>query len=165
MSGYGKRTNAVYRWEDEHVMARDRVRIDPTTAQAVLTHAWQLCRLPGKPITVRYVPKDDPEYRGDVWASCGHGVMRIFKPPTTAVILHELCHALTDDPLDQLELRKPTEVDAHGPVWLSNYIWLLDRLMGPGYNTFYLRSTMPLELGPQVLPYYPTIWGKTRLDL
>jgi hypothetical protein len=161
---------ATIRWEDKNVILRDRSLVGVVTGKAIATHIADLCKLPIKAPTVRRVDPGDEDlsYTEDALAAMDRGgtLLTLYRPevPTT-VIIHEMAHLLVTDPLDYLEGRKPQELEMHGPIWLTNYLWLLDRLMGPGYNTFYLRSTMPAELQPDKLPFHPIIWGQPRVGL
>jgi hypothetical protein len=130
----------------------------------------ELLGLPCKAPTVRRVDKGDPDIAYVHGALAGmdqDGTMIYFYKPTlpTTVVLHELAHLTVTDPLDHMELRKPEEGSDHGPIWLGNYLWLLDKLMGPSYNSFYLRNTMPALMQPQALPFHPIIWGKPKVGL
>ena len=159
-----RETNA---WDHRHVIGRDPRALSVPEAEAVCAHVWPLCRMPGRPPSVRSIEPQHPDYIQGAWAYVDGptGVMTLQRPVGTAVILHEMAHQLTDDPMNRLELRALVEPEMHGPVWLSNYLWLLDRLMGPAYNTFALRAAMTPAMRPMELPYHPVIWGEPRVGL
>lgn len=145
----------------------DNLCHDLPAAKAVVGHVWQLAGLPGKPLEVVLVGKDHPEYiPGPLayWDSLNLFI-GLQRDCSTVVVLHEMAHVLTENPLDGLELRPLVEREMHGPVWLQNFLWLLDRCMGSAYNGFYLRSTMPALLSPMTIPMHPKIWGEDRRDL
>lgn len=162
--------NAVNNWEHPTVHWRDPRPVSVAEAQGILAHVYQLAGIPERPAHVTMVPdRDSPDYTPDTLAYVnGEGTQMVLVRPercSTSVVLHEAAHLLTEDPLDRLECRQPVEPLIHGPIWLSNYLWLLHKLMGPSFNTFYLRGTMPAALNPAAINFYPTIRGKPRSDL
>ena len=159
---------AVVRWECAHVDPMDRSRVCARVAAAVAQHALSLAQVPHKAPVVTYVGPDDPGYiAGAAAAMYPDGLrMDIFQREVrTSTVLHEIAHLLTEDPLDCMELRRLNERPMHGPLFLQNYLWLLGRLMGPAYNPFYLRGTMPAVLSPGAIPLHPCVWGRQRTDL
>lgn len=158
----------VAAWTARHVKARDGSRVDARVATAVTAHAVELARLPQRAPSVTYVGPDDAGYVYGALASISYDGLHIalHEPVvTTSTVLHEVAHLLTDDPLAWMESKRVNEQPMHGPLFLANYLWLLGRLMGPAYNPFYLRSTMPARLCPHTIPYHPVIWGQPRSDL
>ena len=160
---------AVCVWENTVVDRGTARDLTQREAEGVLRHVWELCRMPGNPPSVQWVTdRDSEKYLPGAMAyvdSATAGSIVLQCGGTTQTVLHEVAHVLTDDPLDIMEIRCVAEHEMHGRLWLANYLWLLDRLMGPGYNTFYLRSKMPRVLRPNDIPFYPVIWGKPRPGL
>lgn len=163
-------TNPVERklaeWESRHVAPRDRSRIDLNVSRAVLSHVWEVLRMPNNPPVMTRLGPDDPGYCAGAQAYVdADGTHIVMQRPTlaTRVILHEIAHCMTDDPLGSMEHRRPIEREIHGEIWLTNYLWLLDRFMGPLYNTFHMRSTLPPECAAWSIPYHPIVWGKARV--
>ncbi len=152
-------------WEWPHVHNRDASRLDLTTVRAVCLHVWSLAQMPGRPPLAVQVGPDDQEYIPGAFAYVEDSRLCVQRTLSTTMVLHELSHVLTDDPLDALEMRAPVESEMHGPVFLQNYLWLLGRLMGPLFNPFRMRATMPAILKPAALPLHPVIRGVPRSDL
>ncbi len=136
------RERAVCQWESA-LDSRDTRTVDLPTARAVVQHVWREYGLPGgAPNVVELFDKDAEGYISGAWASMGPTCMTLYKPCNTVTLLHELAHAMCEDPLDQLELRPAAEREMHGDIWLSIYVDLLDRFMGPSFNKGYLMATL-----------------------
>lgn len=156
-------------WEDDYVMRPDHSRVDLPAAKAIVAHVWAMAGIPDRPPLVEFnLDHDSAGYVAGAAAYVSHDHMRLciqVPAPKTTLLLHECAHLLVDDPLAVMELRKPAEHEFHGPVWLTNYLWLLHKLMGPSYNGFYLRSTLPAAVRDWSLPFHPIIRGTPRGDL
>lgn len=162
-----KEERELNRWDHQQPLARDRSALPLPHVKAVVTHVWDMVQLKRPPAVVHLTP-DDARYVAGALAWVSHDCLTMAiqaEQVSTAVVLHEMAHAILDDPLDALELRSPAERAMHGPLWLANYLFLLDRLMGPLYNQFHMRSTLPDAVRGWRIPYHPTVRGKPRVDL
>lgn len=161
-----KRERELNRWEWVNVHARDTKPVSCAVANAVLQHVWGLLGVPGKPPLAELVPATSPDYIGGCTASVNATKFSVYRPHelTTTVVLHELAHLITDDPLDELERKPYAEREMHGRLFLANFVFLLDRFMGPAFNQFYLRGTMPASLSAD-LPWHATVWGVAKPGL
>lgn len=156
----------VLDWETRHVDPRDRSRVDVRVARAVLTHVWAVLGMPcNPPVLTSLRPQDAGYVLGALAFVDADGTHIVMQKPelATSVILHEIAHCMTDDPLGSMEHRRPVEREMHGPLWLTNYLWLLDRFMGPVYNTFHMRATLPPQTDGWSIPFHPIVWGKARV--
>lgn len=162
-----KQEAALSKWDHECVFPRDRSALGLPQIKAVVGHTWELFQLKRPPAVVQVTP-DDKGYTHGALAWVAHDCLTMgVQQPTlaTSMVLHEVAHAVLEDPLARLEMRKPVEREIHGPLWLANYLFLLDRLMGPLYNQFHVRSTLPPEVRGWTIPYHPTVRGQPRGDL
>lgn len=154
-------------WEDNHIMPRDRSALSVPEVRAVVAHVWSMVGLRRPPAVVNIRP-GEAGYVPEALAWCSHDCLTIAfqtAKPKTLYVLHELSHAILEDPVDVLELRKPVERAMHGPLWLGNYVWLMGRLMGPLFNPFHVRGTLPPEVRGWSIPWHPTVRGRARPDL
>lgn len=154
-------------WDNVHVHGPDRSKLPLPQVKAVVGYVWEMMQLK-RPPCVEYRTPDDAGYipGAAAWVShdCLNMVVQQAATPTVTV-LHELAHAVLEDPLEVMEQRSLAEREMHGPLWLANYLFLLDRLMGPLYNQFYMRSSLPAAVRAWRIPYHPTVRGKPRVDL
>jgi hypothetical protein len=148
----------VNKWEWTYVHHRDTRVVSVDEARGIIGYVYGLLGLTHPPL-VRQVPKDEVGYVSGAMATMSNTAMNLMGPVTTSIILHEISHILTDDPLDSMELRPLVERESHGPIFLTNFLFLLDKLMGPSFNQFYLRSTLPPYLAAK-LKWHMTVWGK-----
>lgn len=162
-----KEERAVNQWDNRFSIARDRSALPLPHVKAVVTHVWDMVQLKRPPAVVQLTPDDALYVAGaSAWVSHDCLTVAIQAPQvSTAVVLHEMAHAILEDPLDALELRSPAERAMHGPLWLANYLWLMGRLMGPLYNPFHMRGTLPPQVSQWTIPWHPTVHGKARADL
>jgi hypothetical protein len=145
-------------WEWTHVHRRDTRKVSVDEARGVISHVYSLLGLAHPPL-VRAISKDHDDYISGATAYMGRAQMTLQGPVSTSVLLHELAHAITEDPLDRMELRPLVERESHGPIFVTNFLFLLDKLMGPSFNQFYLRSTLPPYIAAK-LKWHMTVWGK-----
>ncbi len=149
------RERALNRWEYAVVDAEDCRRISTEEAAAVLNHVWQLYGMPNKPPVPRVIGPDQDDYIPGCAASVSPTSFKIYGPINTVTVLHEAAHLMTEDPLDRMERRRLAEREIHGDLWLSLYVELLDRLMGPKFNRLRLMATL------QGLPCKPAWSART----
>lgn len=162
-----KEERELNRWDHQQPLARDRSALPLPHVKAVVAHVWQMVQLKRPPAVIQLGPDDEGYVKGaTAWVSHDCLTMAIQAPQvSTVMVLHELAHAILEDPLDRLELRPLAEREMHGPLWLANYLFLLDRLMGPLYNQFHMRGTLPPQVSQWTIPWHPTVHGKARADL
>jgi hypothetical protein len=159
---------AAHKWECTYVHPLDPHPVGDAVVRGICAHVWQLYRLPDAPPIVRRVGPNEPGYISGALASVSVDgcYMDLYSPKvTTVIVLHELAHSLTEDPLDRMELRALNEREVHGALFLGNFLDLLDRLMGPRFNKLRLMHTL-VSSGVPVRPgWAPVIRGQIRGDL
>jgi hypothetical protein len=152
------RDRAVYDWEARVVRCAGDQRISVEVADGIVRYVYGELGVPHPPTARMAVDRWERDKYAGAWAVSEPTAIVFVHQPTTSVVLHEIAHALTENPLDTIEKRKLVETETHGDVWLSNYVGLLGKLMGPRYNRPYLMSTLQgLPVAPQ---WHMTVRGR-----
>jgi hypothetical protein len=153
-------------WEWEQINSHDRRPITLEECRAVLGYVLPMYGVSAIP-HVRYVSRREyHKWVSGAVAYVERGTETITVQDherfTTAMLLHEAAHVLTECPLRQMELLPPMERATHGPLFYSNYLSLLDQTMGkyvPALSKPRLMASLGAAFPGFLTNWYPTVRG------